>query len=55
MCEHTSKHPVCCRHHGRTAETDGSVLRQDLWVSKYIKWKLSCDLVICQVSRDKRG
>lgn len=27
----------------------------DLWVSKYIKWKLSFDLAICQVSRDREN
>lgn len=27
----------------------------DLWVGKYRKWKLSFDLVICQVSRDREN
>lgn len=35
-------------------QTDRQASSQtDLWVSKYIKWKLSFDLAICHVSRDR--
>lgn len=50
----TQVNTLCCRH---LKESDGDRLAKlsqtDLWVSKYIKWKLFCDLVLCQVSRDK--
>lgn len=36
----------------KESEDRQSSSQTDLWVSKYIKWKLSFDLVICQVSRD---
>lgn len=47
MSEYSSKQPVESNG-GRQLSS-----QMDLWVSKYIKWKLFCDLVLCRVSIDK--
>lgn len=50
MCEYTSKHPVLQTPKREWRQT---AALSDGPLGEYVKWKLSYDLVICQVSRDK--
>lgn len=49
MKARVSKHRCAVDAEGKTVQ-----LSEALCVSRCTKWKLSCDLAICQVSRDKK-